>query len=124
VKRKRKTSINNSRHFKKKLGAIQEIQIQGHADNQKSKIFSSNLELAAHRAIEVFKHFQELGIDPTRHIMSATSFGEYKSVQRKYSNTYYNSNRLKRDNNTEKKREKNRRIEVVLIYRRTYRSLK
>ncbi|MEK8017798.1 MAG: OmpA family protein [Candidatus Parabeggiatoa sp.] len=55
--------------FKGKLGAIQEIQIQGHADPQQSRNFSSNLELAAHRAIEVFKHFQELGIDPTRHIM-------------------------------------------------------
>ncbi len=106
--------------FKGKLGAIQEIQIQGHADPQKSSNFSSNLELAAHRAIEVFKHFQELGIDPTRHIMSATSFGEYKPVQRRYSDMAYNNNRLKRDNNTQKKREKNRRIEVVLIYRRTY----
>ncbi|MEK8016137.1 MAG: OmpA family protein [Candidatus Parabeggiatoa sp.] len=106
--------------FKGKLGAIQEIQIQGHADPQQSRNFSSNLELAAHRAIEVFKHFQKLGIDPTRHIMSATSFGEYKPVQRQYSDMAYNNNRLKRDNNTQKKRKKNRRIEVVLIYRRTY----
>jgi len=78
------------------------------------------LELAAHRAIEVFKHFQALGIDLTRHIMSATSFGEYKPVQRQGSDMYYNSRKLKRDNNASKKREKNRKIEVVLIYRRTY----
>jgi len=106
--------------FKKKLGAIQEIQIQGHADIQKSKNFSSNLELAAHRAIEVFEHFQGLGIDPTRHIMSVTSFGEYKPVQRQYSDMDYNRYKLKRDNNTSEKREKNRRIEVLLIYRMKY----
>jgi flagellar motor protein MotB len=81
--------------FKEKLGAIQEIQIQGHADPQQSRNFSSNLELAAHRAIEVFQHFQGLGIDPTRHIMSATSFGEYKPVQRKYSDMDYNSDSLR-----------------------------
>ncbi|MCK5524915.1 MAG: OmpA family protein [Thiomargarita sp.] len=106
--------------FKEKLETIKEIQIQGHADSRLSTIFSSNLELAAHRAIEVFKHFQDLGIDPTRHIMSATSFGEYKPVQRRYSDMYYNSSKLEQDNDTSKKREKNRRIEVVLIYRRKY----
>ena len=111
------TTVGNV--FKEKLAAIKEIQIQGHADPQTSKKFSSNLELAAHRAIEVFKHFQqELGIDPTRHIMSATSFGEYKPVQRDYSDRTYNQDRLEKDNYTGPKRERNRRIEVVLIYRR------
>jgi flagellar motor protein MotB len=52
--------------------------------------------------------------------MSTTSFGEYKPVQRRYSDMGYNNDRLKKDNNTAKKREKNRRIEVVLIYRRKY----
>ncbi len=111
------TTVGNI--FKQKLGVIKEIQIQGHADPRASRKFSSNLELAAHRAIEVFKHLQDLGIDPTKHIMSATSFGEYKPVQRQYSDMKYNSYQLRQDNNTSTKRERNRRIEIVLIYRRT-----
>jgi len=108
--------------FKEKLDVIQEIQIQGHADPQNSSEDPLyNIKLAARRAITVFEHFQyKLGIDPTRHIMSATSFGEYKPVQRKYSDMQYNTSRLEEDNYTDEKREKNRRIEVVLIYRRKH----
>jgi flagellar motor protein MotB len=103
--------------FKQKLDGIQEIQIQGHADIQKTLRFSSNLQLAAHRAIAVFEFLQHIGIDPTRHIMSATSFGEYKPVERIHSDKNYNPLRLARDNSTEEKRQLNRRIELVLIYR-------
>ncbi|MDM8558756.1 OmpA family protein [Candidatus Parabeggiatoa sp. HSG14] len=105
--------------FKEKLETIKEIQIQGHADSRKSRNFSSNLQLAALRAIEVFKHFQDLGIDPHSYIMSATSFGEYKPVQRNYSDKY-NKNKLKEHNDTDEELKQNRRIEVVLIYRRKY----
>lgn len=104
--------------FKQKLGVIKETQIQGHADPQRTSKFSSNLELAAHRAIAVFEFFRdELNINPARHIMSATSFGEYKPVQRTYSDLNYNRFRLKQDNDTEEERKLNRRIEIVLIYR-------
>ena len=70
--------------IKKHLNNISEIQIQGHADPDKPKFSPHfNIHLAANRAIEVFKFLQrKIGIDPARHLMSATSFGEYKPVQR------------------------------------------
>lgn len=104
--------------FKLKLKAIKEIQIQGHADIRKTSKYSSNLELAAHRAIAVFEFLkQEVYIDPVQHIMSATTFGEYKPVQRTYSAINYNDLELKQDNATDEERLLNRRIEIVLIYR-------
>lgn len=104
--------------IKKKLPVIKEIQIQGHADPNKSNKFGSNLELAAHRAISVFYFFQnKLNIDPAQYIMSATSFGEYKPVERSYENIKYNIDSIYHANETEKQRDRNRRIEIVLNYR-------
>jgi len=105
--------------FKSKLDAINEIQIQGHADTKRTRKFSSNLELAAQRAIAVFNFLKEsVGIDPTQYLMSATSFGEYKPVQRKSSDLGYDQFKLMDDNSSQEKRMLNRRIEIVLIYRR------
>ncbi|OQW92783.1 MAG: hypothetical protein BWK78_00580 [Thiotrichaceae bacterium IS1] len=107
--------------FKKRLQSIREIQIQGHADTTSVRNKPKyNINLAAQRAIEVFIFLKDLGIDPAHHLMSATSFGEYKPVQRKDSDMDYNSSRLAEDNEGEDKLKRNRRIEIVLIYRRTY----
>lgn len=100
------------------LGLIREIQIQGHADTKPSGRFASNVELAAGRAISVFAFLQDrVGIKPSEHLMSVTSFGEYKSAQRK-ADTNYTAGQLESDNATDELRRRNRRIELVLIYRR------
>lgn len=102
------------------LPTIKEIQIQGHADTQKSGKFRTNTELAAMRAISVYQFLQEkVGIDPNQHLMSATSFGEFKSVERGNNDKLaYNREKLLLDNDNEESRSHNRRIEIVLIYRR------
>jgi flagellar motor protein MotB len=97
---------------------IQEIQIQGHADPAPSRRYSSNLELAAYRGMTVFRTLQGAGIDPRSSMMSATTFGEYVPVQRRISGDSYSPQQLLYDNNSVEKRELNRRIEVLLIYRR------
>lgn len=100
------------------LSLIREIQIQGHADTMPSGRYASNVELAAGRAISVFTYLQDkVGIRPAEHLMSVTSFGEYKSVQRKTENDY-SLEKLQADNSNDELRRRNRRIELVLIYRR------
>ena len=100
------------------LGLIREIQIQGHADTMPSGKYKSNVELAANRAISVFAFLQDrVGIKPAEHLMSVTSFGEYKSVQRKAEGDY-SMEKLQADNDSDELRRRNRRIELVLIYRR------
>jgi flagellar motor protein MotB len=101
------------------LALIKEIQIQGHADTKPSQRFDSNVTLAANRAIAVFSFLQnKVGIQPAEHLMSVTSFGEYQSVQRSIRDTGYNLEKLQADNTTDELRRRNRRIELVLIYRR------
>lgn len=99
------------------LDHIMEIEIQGHADLLQPKVFHSNLELAARRAITVYQSLQSFGLDPSRSIMSATSFGEYVPVTRRNSDSAYSRAKLLLDNDTREKQRLNRRIEVVLIYR-------
>jgi flagellar motor protein MotB len=103
------------------LNLIREIQIQGHADTLPSQRYRSNVELAANRAIAVFTFLQDpkkVGINPAEHLMSVTSFGEYNSVRRTLGDAGYDQNKLRGDNETEDLRRRNRRIELVLIYRR------
>ena len=101
------------------LALIKEIQIQGHADTKPSQRYDSNVTLAANRAIAVFSFLQnKVGIQPAEHLMSVTSFGEYQSVQRSTGDTGYNLDKLQADNGTDELRRRNRRIELVLIYRR------
>jgi flagellar motor protein MotB len=101
------------------LALIKEIQIQGHADTNPSQRYDSNVALAANRAIAVFSFLQDkVGIQPAEHLMSVTSFGEYQSVQRSITDTGYNLEKLQADNTTDELRRRNRRIELVLIYRR------
>jgi len=103
------------------LALIREIQIQGHADTIPSGRFRSNVELAANRAIAVFDFLRDakrVGINPSEHLISVTSFGEYQSVQRSVNDHDYNMDKLLADNNSDDLRRRNRRIELVLIYRR------
>lgn len=106
---------NFAQALRAQLGGIEEIQLQGHADIRKTGTYDSNLVLASLRAIEVFNFLQSRGVDPTRHLMSATSFGEYVPVARR-GRTHYDSERLEADNDTQQKMALNRRIEVILIY--------
>jgi chemotaxis protein MotB len=79
------------------------IRIEGHTDNVQitgalSRVFPTNWELSAARAINVAKYLQQQGLDPA--ILSAAAFAEYKPVA---------------DNNTRESRAKNRRIEITLV---------
>lgn len=79
------------------------IRVEGHTDNVQitsklARIYPTNWELSAARAINVSKYLQEQGIDPA--ILSATAFGEYQPVA---------------DNATPEGRAKNRRIAIILL---------
>ena len=107
------------KRLRDQLQLIREIQIQGHADTIPSKRYASNVELAANRAIAVFEFLKDkVGIQPAEHLMSVTSFGEYQSVQRSGQDQPYTTDRLLADNINDDLRRHNRRIELVLIYRR------
>lgn len=97
------------------LDNIGEIQIQGHADISFEDDF--NLQLAANRAIAVYKFLQvNVGIDPSQYLMSATSFGKYKPVGRE-AGSKYNYEKLQEANSDEALMARNRRIEIVLFYK-------
>lgn len=103
--------------LKKQLESIREIQIQGHADNIPTR-YESNTYLGAMRALQVFYFLQnDVGINPIEHMMSATSYGEFKPVQRSEEDSQYNEQKLIRHNETPEKRNRNRRIELLLFYR-------
>lgn len=103
------------------LDAIQEIHIEGHADITPTR-YGSNLELGALRAISVFSELQALGISPYATVMSATSFGEFMSVQRFKAGLLrsrgYTEEQVWRDNETDEQKQLNRRMEVELVYAR------
>lgn len=104
--------------LKQQLSMIEQIQIQGHADTNPTR-FKSNVYLASWRAIEVFKFLQgTIGIDPAEHLMSATSFGEFYPVQRAQKTGKYSRTQLVEDNSTVELKSKNRRIELLLFYKR------
>ncbi|MFL6335840.1 MAG: flagellar motor protein MotB [Pyrinomonadaceae bacterium] len=97
---------------------IREIQIQGHADTDKTSRHGSNLELASLRAMRVFEFLQkDIGINPAEHLMSATTFGEYKPVQRSNDEFNYDEAKLREHNGTPELKGHNRRIELMLFYR-------
>ena len=81
------------------------IRIEGHTDNVQiigalSRVFPTNWELSAARAINVARYLQQQGLDPA--VLSAAAFAEYKPVA---------------DNGTKEGRAKNRRIEITLVAR-------
>ena len=118
------TTVGNV--IRAKLPAIQEIQIQGHADITAPKKYDidsqqsqkHNLKLASERALEVFIFLKEqLAINPAKVLMSATSFGSYKPVSRTAEDNY-TWERIRLENDDNDKKQLNRRIEIVLTYRR------
>jgi chemotaxis protein MotB len=79
------------------------IRVEGHTDNVKIashliRVYPTNWELSATRALNVARYLQEQGIDPK--IISATAFGEYQPLA---------------DNDTPEGRAKNRRIAIILL---------
>ena len=90
----------------------QSIQIEGHTDNVPIIIPDrSNWELSSDRAIAVLRLFVDyIGIDPRT--LKATGYAEYRPAAG-------DSSDIEGANNTEAKRAKNRRIEIVLVYSET-----
>ncbi len=76
------------------------ISVEGSADNVpiSSARYASNWELASQRAINVAKLLQSYGVDPAR--LSSTSYGEYRPVA---------------PNDSEENKERNRRVDIVII---------
>ncbi len=79
------------------------IRIEGHTDvvqitGTLARIYPTNWELSAARAINVTKFLQKQGVDPRN--LSAAAFAEYKPVA---------------DNGTKEGRARNRRIEITLV---------
>jgi len=79
------------------------IRVEGHTDNVKIKgslarVYPTNWELSAARAINVTKYLQQQDIDPA--LLSATAFGEYNPIA---------------NNTTSEGRAKNRRIAIILL---------
>ncbi|MGD9493035.1 MAG: OmpA family protein [Bacteroidales bacterium] len=72
------------------------IEIRGHTDNQGDS--TMNLDLSRSRATSVAYYIRDKGIDDTR--LSAVGFGDTQPIA---------------DNNTEEGRQKNRRVEIVII---------
>jgi chemotaxis protein MotB len=81
-------------------GIDQNIGIEGHTDNEPIKYsgWKSNWELSTARATSVLHHLEGKGIEPNR--LSATGYGEYKPVA---------------SNATAEGRQRNRRVEVVIL---------
>jgi chemotaxis protein MotB len=80
-----------------------DIRIEGHTDNVRIKgmlarIYPTNWELSAARAINVVRLLQEQGLEPS--LLSGAAFGEYRPLG---------------DNETEEGRARNRRIAIVLV---------
>jgi len=89
----------------KVIGPLQNpVNVEGFTDNVpiSTLVFPSNWELSAARAANVVHLFSKLGIDPNR--MSAIGYGEFKPVA---------------SNDTPEGREKNRRINIIVLNRKT-----
>lgn len=77
--------------------------VEGHTDNMPigpilQKIYPTNWNLSAIRAVNVVRYLEYLGVNPER--LSASAYGEHHPVA---------------DNSTEEGRALNRRIEIVLL---------
>ncbi len=107
-----------SRALRAELDSIEEIHIEGHADITPTR-HGTNLKLAAKRAMTVFSELERLEINPYEIRMSATSFGDFMPVARFRANEEeYSLSRVLSDNATPAKKAINRRIELLLVYRR------
>lgn len=81
-----------------------DVVVEGYTDNvpMNNSIFSSNWELSTGRALSVLRYLsEERQVDPTR--LSAKGYGEYHPIV---------------PNDSEENKEKNRRVNIVLVYDR------
>lgn len=80
--------------------ADRNIAIEGHTDNEpiKKSGWKSNWELSTARATSVLHYMETKGVVPNR--MQATGYGEYRSVA---------------SNDTAEGRQKNRRVEIIIL---------
>lgn len=91
-----------ARAFSTKVGTYSQIQVEGHTDDLPihTAEFDSNWELSSERATSVVRFLQDNGnLDPRQ--MSATGYSQYRPLSQ---------------SNTDRDRQLNRRIEVVLVY--------
>ena len=84
----------------RKIVADREVGIEGHTDNQpiRHSGWESNWELSTARATSVLHYLEKKGISPER--LSATGFGKYRPLT---------------TNRTVEGRQKNRRVEIVIL---------
>lgn len=99
------------------LSDFTEIQIHGHADPRRPTAAKDNLELGSFRANAVFRFLESQGIDPLQASMSATSFGHFFPVTRKPGESF-SAEMLEASNASDEQLMRNRRIELLLFYRR------
>lgn len=81
-----------------------DVVVEGYTDNvpMNNSLFSSNWELSTGRALSVLRYLsEERQVNPTR--LSAKGYGEYHPIA---------------PNDTEENKEKNRRVNIVLVYDR------
>ena len=81
------------------------IRIEGHTDNVQiigalARVFPTNWELSAARAINVVRYLQQQGVDPA--LLSAAAYAEHRPVA---------------DNDSKEGQGRNRRIEITLVAR-------
>jgi chemotaxis protein MotB len=91
-----------ARAFSTKVGTYSQIQVEGHTDDRPihTAQFDSNWELSSERATSVVRFLQDRSnLDPK--LMSATGYSQYRPLS---------------PANTDRDRQLNRRIEVVLVY--------
>ncbi len=76
------------------------IAVEGHTDNEpiKKSGWKSNWELSTARATSVLHYLEEKGMDPRK--LQATGYGEYRTVA---------------SNDTVEGRQKNRRVEIIIL---------
>jgi len=99
IKENAKVILNNIANILNEVD--RDIRVEGHTDNRpiNTPQFPSNWELSTQRAVNVLKYFIEInGIAPAR--LSAVGYGEYHPIA---------------DNSTEEGRQKNRRVDIVIL---------
>lgn len=96
---------------------IEEIQILGHTDTVPIAGNDDNMNLGWRRARAVFDHLVQLPeLDPRRMLISATSYGEFRPVDRDPKGSF-SSQSLKIANVFSSQKDRNRRIEIAVIFR-------
>jgi|GEM_PF-5845336 len=99
------------------IESIKEIIIEGHTDNGRTKLYKSNLHLGMERAITIFDFLKDnTKLDPNKQLISASTYGEYKPVQRNIKDLNYNEVKTYENNSSKNKKALNRRIDIFINY--------